>query len=171
MNSPQEIDRTADRHPRWKGSFTAFGSDTTARDYRSLAELRHQIRLFAHFSEQAVRCAGLNHAGLNPHQHQLMLALKGLPPNLRPSIRELAARLQIRHHSTVELVNRLARSGHVRRQRGAEDRREVVISLTVKGEKVLSELSLHHRTELRKAGPALIGALRAVIRGTKNVGC
>ena len=66
--------------------------------------------------------------------------------------------------STVELVNRLARSGYVRRQRGDEDRREVLILLTVKGERVLSELSLHHRAELRKAGPALIGALRAVMR-------
>ena len=142
-----------------------LGATLTARDYRSLAELRHQIRLFAHFSEQAVRSAGLN-----PHQHQLMLALKGLPPNLRPSIRELAKRLQIQHHSTVELVNRLARSGYVRRQRGDEDRREVLILLTVKGERVLSELSLHHRAELRKAGPALIGALRAVMR-EQNLSC
>jgi DNA-binding MarR family transcriptional regulator len=137
----------------------------TSRDYRSLAELRHQIRLFAHFSEQAVRSAGLN-----PSQHQLMLALKGLPPHLRPSIGELAKRLQIRHHSTVELVNRLARRGYVRRQRGHKDRREVLLSLTVKGDKLLSELSLHHRAELRKAGPALIAALHSVMRGTRTLG-
>jgi DNA-binding MarR family transcriptional regulator len=137
----------------------------TSLDYQSLAELRHQIRLFTHFSEQAVRSAGLN-----PRQHQLMLALKGLPSDIRPSIGELAKRLQIRHHSTVELVNRLARGGYVRRKRGDKDRREVQLSLTVKGEKVLSELSLHHRTELRNAGPTLIGALRRVMRGTKNSG-
>jgi DNA-binding MarR family transcriptional regulator len=134
----------------------------TPYDYQSLAELRYQIRLFSHFSEQAARSAGLN-----PSQHQLMLALKGLPQNLRPSIRELAKRLQIRHHSTVELVNRLVRSGYVRRRRGNDDRREVLISLTVDGEQVLRELSLHHRAELRKAGPALIGALRAVMRGVR----
>jgi DNA-binding MarR family transcriptional regulator len=62
----------------------------TSCDYRSLAELRHQIRLFLHFSEQAARSAGLN-----PRQHQLMLALKGLPSHIRPSIGELAKRLQV----------------------------------------------------------------------------
>jgi DNA-binding MarR family transcriptional regulator len=137
----------------------------TASDYRSLAELRHQIRLFTHFSEQAAR-----DAGLNPGQHQLMLALKGLPRHLHPSVGELAERLQLRHHSTVELVNRLASRGYVRRQRGDTDRREVLLSLTLKGEKVLNELSLQHMEELRKAGPALISALRRVIRGTNHQG-
>jgi DNA-binding MarR family transcriptional regulator len=137
----------------------------TPSDYRSLAELRHQIRLFTHFSEQAAR-----DAGLVPGQHQLMLALKGLPPHLRPSVGELAKRLQIRHHSAVELVNRLASRGYVRRQRGDTDRREVLLSLTIKGEKVLNELSLQHMAELRKAGPALISALRRVIRGTNHQG-
>jgi DNA-binding MarR family transcriptional regulator len=126
-------------------------------DYQLLAELRHQIRLFLRFSEQAARSAGLN-----PHQHQLLLALKGMPHAVRPTIRELAERLQLQHHSTVELVNRLARGGYVLRRRRDEDRREVLISLTAKGERVLSELSLHHRTELRKAGPALVDALQAV---------
>jgi len=137
----------------------------TASDYRSLAELRHQIRLFTHFSEEAAR-----DAGLNPGQHQLMLALKGLPPHLHPSVGELAERLQLRHHSTVELVNRLASRGYVRRQRGDTDRREVLLSLTLKGEKVLNELSLQHMEELRKAGPALISALRRVIRGPNHQG-
>lgn len=133
-------------------------------DYQLLAELRHQIRLFLRFSEQAVRAAGLN-----PHQHQLLLALKGMPQAVRPTIRELAERLQLQHHSTVELVNRLARGGYVRRRRRDEDRREVLISLTAKGERVLSELSLHHVTELRKAGPALVDALQAVMGRTHHV--
>ena len=136
-----------------------MGDLLTVRDYQALAELRYQIRLFLHFSEQAVRSVGLN-----PHQHQLMLALKGLPQNLRPTIRELAKRLQIRHHSTVELVNRLTQNGYVRRQRCDEDRRQVLILLTGKGERVLKELSLHHQAVLRKAGPALISSLRAIMR-------
>jgi len=135
------------------------GDLLTVRDYQALAELRYQIRLFLRFSEQAVRAVGLN-----PHQHQLMLALKGLPQNLRPTIRELAKRLQIRHHSTVELVNRLTQNGYVRRQRCDEDRRQVLILLTGKGERVLKELSLHHQAVLRKAGPALISSLRAIMR-------
>ena len=116
----------------------------TSTDYQSLAELRYHIRRFLHFSEQAAR-----KAGLEPRQHQLMLTLKGLPAGTRPKIGELAERLQIQHHSAVELVNRLAVGGYVRRHRGGEDRREVLLSLTPKGEKILRELSLHHKAELR----------------------
>lgn len=135
----------------------------TVGDYQSLAELRYQIRRFLHFSEQAAR-----KAGLEPRQHQLLLAIKGLPYGARPRIGELAERLQIQHHSTVELVNRLAAGGYVRRERGGQDRREVLLSLTPTGEKVLRELSLAHRAELRLQGPALITALRRAIQLSKN---
>jgi DNA-binding MarR family transcriptional regulator len=107
-------------------------------------------------------------AGLEPHQHQLMLALKGLPKTVRPRIGEVAERLQIRHHSAVELVNRLSAGGYVRRHRGGEDGREVLLSLTPKGEKVLQKLSLHHKAELRMRGPALIAALRRVLHNSKT---
>ncbi len=135
----------------------------TLADYQALAELRYQIRRFLHFSEQAARAAGLE-----PRQHQLMLILKGLPKHVRPRIGELAERLQIQHHSTVELVNRLAAGGYVRRQRGGEDRREVLLSLTRKGEKVLRELSLHHKAELRMQGPALVSTLKRAMRAAKD---
>jgi DNA-binding MarR family transcriptional regulator len=131
--------------------------------YQALAELRYQIRRFLHFSEQAAR-----QAGLEPRQHQLMLALKGLPSDVRPRIGELAERLKIQHHSTVELVNRLATGGYVRRRRGGTDRREVLLSLTPKGENVLRELSLHHRAELRLQGPALLDALMRVIQPSEE---
>src|SRR5581483_8264797 len=107
-------------------------AETSTSDYESLAELRYQIRRFLRFSEQASR-----KAGLEPRQHQLILALKGLPKGVRPRIGGLAVRLQIQHHSTVELVNRLAARGLVKRQRGGADRREVLLSLTPKGEKIL----------------------------------
>src|SRR6476661_9729191 len=93
----------------------------TLSDYQSLAELRYQIRRFQHFSEEIARSAGLE-----PRQHQLMLALKGLPDGVRPRVAELAERLKIQHHSTVELVNRLSAGGYIRRHRGDEDRREVL---------------------------------------------
>jgi DNA-binding MarR family transcriptional regulator len=134
----------------------------TLADYQSLAELRHQIRRFLHFSEQAARAAGLE-----PRQHQLMLALKGLPEGVRPRIGELAERMQIRHHSAVELVNRLSAGGYVRRSQGA-DRREVLLALTEKGERVLQELSLCHREDLRLRGPALVRALNRVTLGTSH---
>jgi DNA-binding MarR family transcriptional regulator len=132
-------------------------------DHRALAELRHQIRRFLHFSEQTARGAGLE-----PRQHQLMLALKGLPDGVRPRIGELAVRLQIQHHSAVELVNRLAAGGYVRRQRRGQDRREVLIALTAKGERVLRALSLHHKDELRMQGPALVAALKRVMQVGRN---
>jgi DNA-binding MarR family transcriptional regulator len=138
----------------------------TLADYESLAELRYQIRRFLHFSEQASR-----EAGLEPRQHQLMLTLKGLPTGTRPRIGELAERLQIRHHSAVELANRLATGGYVRRHRAGADRREVLLSLTPKGEKILRELSLHHKAELRMRGPALVAALKLAMQtGKRSVG-
>lgn len=135
----------------------------TLADYESLAELRYQIRCFLHFSKQAARVAGLE-----PQQHQLMLSLKGLPRSMRPRIGELAERLQIRHHSAVELVNRLAVGGYVRRHRSGEDSREVLLSLTPKGENVLKKLSIQHRAELRMCGPALLAALRRVLHTRRS---
>ena len=132
-------------------------------DYQALAELRYQVRLFLHFSEQAAR-----KMGLEPQQHQLMLALKGLPIGMRPTVGTLAERLQIQHHSTVELVNRLSSGGLVRRSRAGEDRRQVLLGLTPKGEKVLRELSMGHKGELRTQGPALVAALERTMRPAKS---
>ncbi len=138
-------------------------SPQTSADYQSLAEVRYQLRRFLHFSEKAAR-----DAGLEPQQHQLMLALKGLPRKTRPRVGELAERLQIKPHSTVELINRLASAGCVTRHRGGDDRREVLLELTPKGERILQELSVHHRAELRKRGPALIIALKRAIAKTNG---
>jgi len=134
----------------------------TQRDFESLAEFRHQIRRFLRFSERAARAAGLE-----PRQHQLLLAVKGLPVTVRPRIAEVAERLQIHHHSAVELVNRLEARGFVRRERGSGDRREVMLQLTPKGEKVLRELSLHHREELRSQGPALLEILQQLVADSR----
>jgi DNA-binding MarR family transcriptional regulator len=131
----------------------------TIQDYQSLAEFRHQIRRYIRFSEKIVR-----NANLEPRQYQLLLALKGLPPNVRPRIAELAEQLQIQHHSAVELVDRLESGGLVRRERGTSDRREVLVVLTPAGEKVIRELVIYHRTEISTRGPELLDALRRVLR-------
>src|ERR1700756_5160945 len=102
----------------------------TLSDYQALAEFRFQIRRFLHFSERAVQAAGLERG-----QYQLMLAIKGIPKGVRPRIRELANRMQIQHHSAVELVNRLEAGGFVHRERAQDDRREVLLALNAKGEK------------------------------------
>jgi DNA-binding MarR family transcriptional regulator len=131
----------------------------TLSDYQALAEFRDQIRRFLRFSEQVIKKTGLERG-----QYQLMLAIKGMPADVRPRIRELASRMEIRHNSAVELVNRLEARGFVHRTRAQDDRREVLLALTPKGEKVLAELALHHHDELRSAGPELVTALRRIMR-------
>jgi len=129
--------------------------DLSTSEYQALAELRFQIRRFLHFSEQQVR--GL---GLEPQQHQLLLAIRGFPEGIDVTIGELALRLLLKHHSTVELVDRLERQGYVARTAGKQDRRQVIVHLTRKGSDVLRKLSLAHHQELEAAGPALASALR-----------
>jgi DNA-binding MarR family transcriptional regulator len=136
----------------------------TLSDYQALAEFRYQIRKFLRFSEHAVRAAGME-----PGQYQLMLAIKGIPQEVRPRIRELADRMHIRHHSAVELVNRLEAGGYVRRERAQHDRREVLLALTAKGEKVLAELALHHHDALRSAASSLVAALRRLTPREKEM--
>lgn len=136
----------------------AKNGDIQQSDYQALAEFRYQIRRFVRFSERAARAAGVE-----PQQHQLMLAVKGIPEGDQATISNLAERLQIQHHSTVELVDRLVNRGLVTRKRGAEDRRQVIVQLTAKGEKLLRDLSLHHREELKMAGADLVGALKRLM--------
>ena len=129
-----------------------------ASDYRALAEFRYQIRKFLAFSESEA----MGH-GLTGQQHQLLLALKGLPEGRKATIGELAERLQIQHHSTVELIDRMVERDLIQRSRDDEDQRRVFIKLTPQGEEVLRKLSLLHRTELQTTGPALVQALNRLI--------
>ena len=138
----------------------ASSETITELDYASLAEFRYQIRRFLHFSEQAARTAGIE-----PHQHQLLLALKGLAqPEEPPTIGILAERLQIQHHSAVELVQRLEDRRLISRSRSPADRRQVLIQLTPHGEAELEKLTVCHLAELRTNGPALVAALEGLIR-------
>ncbi len=132
--------------------------ELTMNDYQALAEFRYQIRRFLHFSEQIAR-----EAGLEPQQQQLLLALKGLPGGRKATIGELAERLQIQHHSTVELIDRMVERDLIERNRDDEDQRRVIIKLTSAGEEVLSKLSLLHHTELQTTGPSLVQSLNRVI--------
>ena len=120
-------------------------------DYQSLAEFRYQIRRFIHYSEQVARSSGLE-----PQQHQVLLAIKGLPDGKQSSIGELAERLQLQHHSTVELVNRLSEHGFVERRRDEEDQRRVLVFLTRQGEEILQQLSAFNLAELRSTAPRLV---------------
>jgi len=130
----------------------------TVREFQALAEFRFQIRRFLRFSEDQARASGIE-----AQQHQLLLAIKGLPDGVKPTIGELASRMLIRHHSTVELVNRLAEHGAVERVPAETDHREVLVRLTKKGETMLHSLSVAHHDELRSAGPELMKTLGKVL--------
>ncbi len=71
--------------------------------------------------------------------------------------------LQIQHHSTVELIDRMVERDLIERNRDDEDQRRVIIKLTSAGEEVLSKLSLLHHTELQTTGPSLVQSLNRVI--------
>ena len=133
--------------------------------YQGLAEFRYQIRRFLIRAEQDARSVGLE-----PQQYLLLLAIRGLPAGTEPTIRNLAEHLQVRHHSAVELTDRLARRGLVRRVRGKLDRRHVLVQLTRRGEQVLAKLALRRLQELRSSGPALVRTLKAIIARTKKPG-
>lgn len=143
---------------------TSAAAHLTDADYRRLAELRFRLRSFLAFSEQAARSAGLN-----PQQHQLLLAVRAAAPGAL-TVGALAGRLVLRHHSAVELVDRLEKKGLVRRARETDDRRVASVHLTSRGEKILTRLSVAHREELRTAGPDLAAALLAVIGTTAAAG-
>jgi DNA-binding MarR family transcriptional regulator len=128
-------------------------------DYAALARLRLELRRFLTFSERAS-----HRVGLEPQQHQLLLALRGFAsPDQPPTIRNIAEWLLIQHHSAVELVDRAVARGLVRRQHDPCDRRRVLVELTTEGEEVLAELSIQHREELESTAPALVAALGEVL--------
>jgi len=122
-------------------------------DYQRLAEFRYHLRGFLRFSERAA-----SEMGLRPQQHQALLAIKGTPGG-HITIGILAERLGIRHNSAVELIDRLIKNSLVERRQNPRDRREVLIDLTNRAERILAKLSLAHRNEVRKLAPLLIGLL------------
>ena len=126
-------------------------------DYRLLAEFRYLLRQFLSFSEQAARGAGLA-----PQQHQALLAIKGFGGKF--TVGDLADRLIIRHHSAVELVDRLVTAKFLRRITDGADRRRVFLALTPAAEDLLENLTTAHRDELRQ----LTRLLRPLITRLKN---
>jgi DNA-binding MarR family transcriptional regulator len=119
-------------------------------DYEALAAFRYALRQFLRFSEEAAEAVGLT-----PQQHQALLAIRGFPGREQVTIGELAERLQVRHHSTVGLVDRLVAQKLVAREPAGNDRRQVYVRLTPGGLSALEQLTAVHRAELRRIGPQL----------------
>jgi DNA-binding MarR family transcriptional regulator len=118
--------------------------------YETLAAFRYALRRFIHFSEEAAHSSGIK-----AQQYQALLAIKGFPSRDRVTVGELAERLQLRHHSAVGLIDRLAVEKLVVRMPSAQDRRQVFIRLTSRGEKVLETLASVHRGQLKRIGPEI----------------
>lgn len=134
------------------------GEELAGDDYLALGEFRFRIRRFLHFSEFAAR-----QEGLEPQQHQLLLAVRCLQRPNGPTIGELAEHLLIRHHSAVGLIDRMEERGLIERVRDAGDRRQVKVRLTESGAEKLHRLSEVHRAELVNSGPALVEALGGLL--------
>lgn len=126
-------------------------------DYHALAQFRFELRTFLAFSEEGAR-----KAGLTPRQHQALLGIKGFVDPGPPTVGDIARFLLIRHHSAVELMNRMAKLGLVSRVADPADARRVQLKLTAKGEQKLQAVSKKNIEELRRvASPALRRLLRS----------
>lgn len=127
-------------------------------DHRALAAFRYEIRRFLAWSEQTARAAGLE-----PQQHQLLLAVKGLPEGREPTIGAVAERLCVEHHTAVALVDKLEARDFLKRERSVDDRRKVLLTLRPAGAKKLAELSRKHKAHLTTTGEPLLAALEAIL--------
>jgi DNA-binding MarR family transcriptional regulator len=138
-----------------------MATEITTEEYRALAELRYRIRHFLREGDVAAQAAGLE-----PQQYLLLLMIRGLPPGDEATIRRLAERLALRHHSVVELIDRLELHGYVRRSRGRDDRRRVLVSLLPRGERLLEQVARHRISELRSTGHELVRAINQLLEKT-----
>ena len=116
----------------------------TKQDYESLAAFRAAIRRFTRFSEEGARASGIT-----PQQHQAILAIMGQQGRDWASIAEIATALQLRHHTTVGLIDRCVAAGLVERNPDLDDRRQVRVTLTDKGDQLLRRLSTRNLRELK----------------------
>lgn len=149
--------------PGVAGKKRTKGKPSYAVDYEVLAQFRYQLRKFLSFSEAAA-----HGAGLTSQQHQALLAIKGFSGAQPVSVGELADLLLVRHHTAVELVDRIAKLGLLARIADDDDSRRILLKLTRKGERKLQTLSKIHFEELQAASPRLTRILRSFRRSRKR---
>ena len=135
--------------------------ELTTAEYQALAELRYRIRRFLREGDTVA-----TETGLEPQQYLLLLMIRGIPNGQEATVSNLAERLVLKHHSVVELLDRMETHGYVRRSRSREDRRTVLVSLLPRGEKVLEQVAQHRVGELRASGAALANAIAALLKNS-----
>lgn len=124
-------------------------------DYEALANFRYLLRKFLRFSKDFLRTNG----DLSPEQYEALLAVKAFTSVGGLTISQLSERLQVKHHSAVNIVNRLVERKLITREAGETDRRRRHLELTAKGEKLIEELAFAHRREIRTRSSDMIKVL------------
>jgi DNA-binding MarR family transcriptional regulator len=126
--------------------------------YQSLATFRYGLRRFLRFSKDYLA----EEARLTPEQYEALLALKAFGSRQGLLVGELSERLQVKHHTAVSLVDKLAQRRLVSRKREVTDRRKVHVRLTASGATLVSRLAVVHRDTLKRLAPELIAALQSI---------
>jgi len=129
--------------------------DLSTAEYQALAEMRYRIRRFLREGDTVA-----SDTGLAPQQYLLLLMIRGIPSGQEATVSNLAERLALKHHSVVELIDRMETHGYVRRSRSREDRRSVLVSLMPRGAKLLEQVAQH------RVGAALASAIAALLKNS-----
>jgi DNA-binding MarR family transcriptional regulator len=125
-----------------------------------MASFRHQVRRFLRFSKELVKANG----NLNSEQYEALLAIKAFTSSKGLTIGDLSERLQVKHHSTVNIVDRLVARKLVRRNTSPHDRRARHLELTPAGRNLIDRLAAAHREEIRRRSPEMIAVLERLKR-------
>jgi DNA-binding MarR family transcriptional regulator len=152
LGSRSETSSTA---PRTRQSSKAI----SRAEYQALAEFRYQLASFLRRRRSAAEGAGIE-----PQQYELMLAIKGLPADKKPTIKQIAEQLRLQHHSAVELTTRLVKRGLIRRDRSKEDRRSVLLSVTKEGQHALDQVVHYSLDQLHEEAPGLLKTLARLVK-------
>lgn len=126
-------------------------------NFLALASFRYLLRRFLRFSKDLLQAEQLT-----PDQYQALLAIRAWPGGSQLSVRELAEQLQVKHHSTVGIVDQLVTRGLLAREVAAADRRKILLSLTKKGDSLVGRLAPLHSEELCRLRAEMVKALESL---------
>jgi DNA-binding MarR family transcriptional regulator len=125
-------------------------TEPARRDFENLLAFRVALRRFQRWSEDQAGAAGLTHV-----QHQLLVAVKGHPGGVPPSVGQVADYLLLQSHSAVGLVDRAEAAGLVRRVPDPDDARVARVELTKAGDRLVTELTAATLAEMHKLAETL----------------
>jgi DNA-binding MarR family transcriptional regulator len=129
-------------------------------DLAALAAFRYALRKFLRFSKELLAKEG----SVTVEQYEALLALRASDSSSGMQVGQLSERLQVRHHTTVALTNKLMERGLVSKRRARDDRRHVYVRLTAAGTQLIDRLAAHHRREISARSGEIIEALRRLRR-------